>query len=535
MSNDVNNQRISELGSSKELDVPYCVRNQKDRTILVCVIMFSIVIVVLIVAAMLYMPPNAFIREISNSKSIDSLSVLSQGKIMRSDNNVSLASRTDFLSLVMPIVLIALGWLVGFLGLKRLSQYDDEINRLRESIERQSANFNQEINQKIELVRSDVHGIADASISKQIMERSEALNNQYVYIEKLTEARVREIERKLEPYAWLEQRQEDAELIKIIPSVGFAHSEVTRLCNSNQIEIAISIGQKVLKDKVRGDSDDYFNLSTQYAKFDLYSLAFDIANLGLEFYNSNTDLLAAGLKYGSQIGNFSICANILERLLAIDKVHWKARTFDFVGDYYIEKQEHDNAILVMDKFIACFPFDERGFLTKGIMYKERGDLDTAQKIFEQCVRDVPRTPRVSLSLAEIYIEMGKYESAIHEADRSIECNTDIQPSINQAVMYFHRASARDSLIFKQQQMVVDTPDVIMEAIRDYRMALSLPGCFDAINIQAPTRVKMLKLLAKNKNIILDDNESESDLDYILDRLKAASEESVDYDNDSRVD
>jgi tetratricopeptide (TPR) repeat protein len=497
---------------------------RRNKSTVRAVVVFNIILI-LILLAVLYI----LLGGLSSDTSSNSTSNLPKNQVISSGAMLNPASRIDLAGLVQPLIMIALGWVVGFLGLKRLSQYDDEINRIRESIERQSNNFHGEINRKIESIRSDVDGLADSSITKQIRERAIKLDEQLERINEKAQERIAEIESKLEPYAWLEHRsKDDAELIKSIPSVGFAHKEVTRLGKDKEIDIAMSIGKEVLSNKVRGNSDEYFNLAVQYANLDLYTIAFDIVQLGLEFYHNDIDLLAAGLRYSSLIGEFKACTDIHDRLLAIGKKHWTARSFEYVGDYYMDKQETESAIELMDEFISCFPFDEKGYLTKGAIYEGRGDLSTARRIYEECVQKVPRTPCVSNALAQIYIAMAEYENAINASNKAIEYNTELQPPINEALVYFNRALARDSLIHREPQKAIEDPTVIMAAILDYKLASSLLGSDSGhIGTQASIRIKALQLHALNIGIDLSDFEySENDMDY----LESVEEESDPYDD-----
>lgn len=526
--NPSNSTDTSEQVDRYEHDEPNRAGNQRrNRSTIRAVVVFNIILI-LILLAVLYL----LIGGLSNNTSTDSTTILPQSQVISSGAMVTPASRIDLAGLVQPLIMIALGWVVGFLGLKRLSQYDDEINRIRESIERQSNNFHGEINRKIESIRSDVDVLANSSITKQIRERTIELDEQQERIEKEAQARIAEIEFKLKPYAWLEHRREDdAELIKTIPSVGFALKEVEKLCQDDKIEKAIPIGQKVISDKVRGNSNDYYALATLFATHASYPLAFDIVKLGLEFYHNDIDLLAVGLTYSSMFGDFAACVEILNRLLAIDKKYWTAISFDYLGDYYKDNRDYDKAIELMDEFINCFPFDERGYLTIGSIHEGKGDLLKARKIYEECTQKVQRTPRVSFNLAKIYIAMGEYQNAIKAIDKAIECNAEAYPSVGAADLFFIRASARDSIVFRKSQEAVENPAIIIESLRDYRMALSLPDSFGDLKTQARNRIKMLKLLALNAGIDLGGDEYSSyDMDC-SDFMEEDSESNADNPDD----
>ncbi len=92
--------------------------------------------------------------------------------------------------------------------------------------------------------------------------------------------------------------------------------------------------QRVVKQEVKsGDADDWHNFAVDIARVDLYDLACDILDCGLEIYPKNIDLLADYLQYGTSCERIEKCKAYYKILSKIPKIRWSWRGYCFSISY----------------------------------------------------------------------------------------------------------------------------------------------------------------------------------------------------------
>lgn len=470
---------------------------------------------------------------------------LKQTSDMKPKHPFLLGFATQF---AVPIIITIAVFLVGFLGLTRLEQYDLTIAKLDEKLTEQlleerkllvseRKDFRDEINMRLTEIKGAVKTVSEKYVAKAIETRQEEVLEGFDEFQKETSARIREIEDKLEPYRWLESRSDEVDSLVGIDSIGMADGKVTKLFQDKKPDMAIRVTKHALDSKISGDPNDFHNLAAELGRQELYSLASRVVQRGLEYFPRNVDLLSDGIKYPSSDGDMDAADELTERLQAVPKEYWNWRAFVFLGDYLELTGRFDEAFTLYDEFKKQLPHEERAYSQHGGVFEGWGNYDKAIEIFEEGLRKTRKAPQTALHLAECYIEVGEYAKAIGAAERAIEGTADSQPSTRIAAIFWTRAMARDALIHANR--IADQAELVESigsAIADYQAAMSMPDRHGTYMFRGPQRIQVLQLYARNHGIDIpvgDDGDGDKARE-VLDFLQRLGGNQEDADEEGKA-
>nr|VFK31006.1 MAG: Tetratricopeptide repeat-containing protein [Candidatus Kentron sp. MB] len=429
--------------------------------------------------------------------------------------------------LVIPIIIAVAVFVIVFLGLERLGQYDTAILDERKLSAAERRDFRSEINARLEEIRGAIKTMSDEYVAEAVEQRKKEVLEGFDEFQDKTSKRIKEIENKLEPYRWLESRKDEADSLVGIDSIGTAEDKVTELFQDDKPDMAIRVAEHALDTKISGSPYDFHNLGAELGRQQLYSLASRVVLRGLEHFSQNVDLLSSGIKYLSSNGDIDAADKLTEKLQDVPKGHWNWRAFVFLGDYLELVGRFDAAFALYDEVKKQLPHEERAYAQHGGVFKKWGNYDKAIEIFEEGLRKTRKAPTTALLLAESYIEVGEYAKAIAAAGRAIEGTADAQPSANIAASFWTRAIAKDALIHANEiTEQAELAEYIGSAIADYQAAMSMPDRLDVYMLRGPQRIQVLQIYARSHGISIqvdDDNKAEA----LLDLLKQLGESQED--------
>lgn len=369
------------------------------------------------------------------------------------------AGEGDFLKLFIPILAVAFGFVVGFLGLKRLEQFDSEITDVRNSLagqvleERRLSSaeregFRKELEERIKEIRQSIQTLAERYAAEALESRTKGLEDRISRFTAEAENTISKIETRLDPYKWLQERKEELDNLVGVFTMGVAHERVTEFFSEKKVDLAVRVAKHAIAEKLSGTPDAYHNLAAELAKHDQEPLAVQVIDLGLSRFPSDVDLLSDGVKYSSSIGDIARAENLYQRLSNVDYSRWNWRAFVFAGDYLEIVGKGEEALALYDRFRQQIPDDERGYSQPGLFLRKIGKHNEAIKILEAGVAACRKCGQTAFSLSEIYLQRGDYERAMLMTDRASESTADEQPLVNQAAIIWNRAIAQDALIHK---------------------------------------------------------------------------------------
>ena len=225
-----------------------------------------------------------------------------------------------------------------------------------------------------------------------------------------------------------------------------------------------SLMDSIDKDKpdkpvIIGNSSQFHNLSSEFARKGLYKHAEQVAAIGVRRYKYNADLLADIVKFGADSQEWDACKKAYDRLCSIDFKKWTWRCFTFSIDYllnYMEVSEPDEAETISTEIkglISAYKElkDERAWVAEANLLLAEGLRSEAIASLKEGVENVAVSPQCCLKLADLLLEDGEYAEVIDYSAIGIRATAQDQPSASTAYLLYISALAKDALIHQEAQ------------------------------------------------------------------------------------
>lgn len=405
---------------------------------------------------------------------------------------------SDWIKIIMPIVGSSILVIFAFLGIDRLKNYDERQDRL-------SKELHDEINIKI----SDATIRFVPQFEQIIAEKTKGFD---IFLSDY-EAKLLTLDEKTKKYDIILGSVDNIKTIsEAIGNVGEAHAYITELF-SKQIAEDSSLWQertrtlqvlvnRIEQCEIKGDSDDYHNMSTELARNGYKDYACKVILTGLKYYPFNVDLLSDTLEYVHTFENAdSIAENSIKMLEEMGRNSWNWRAFIFYIDYINDKNPSSENKELVDSLINDYKIilknDERAYMAEYRTKLKYGEVEDAKQVLVYAEETIKMTAQCSLELSELYLDDGEYDAAIQSAGKAIRSQAVTQPSSSTGAAFAFRAFARDAKIHNEllNEKDVDTKEITV-ALSDYKMARKLGYVYP--NIQS--RIEILqKLLPSELN------------------------------------
>lgn len=425
--------------------------------------------------------------------------------------------------------LIFLGFaaLLGILGLQRLATYDEAINDVRKSAEAryleerklvldQYKEMSDSINGQFESFSKGLTLIAQDTMKKVIAEEKQILEDKQEQFMQETKQVIHSIEQRLEPFQWLQEYKYRTSSLSSsgIQTMSIAYALAREMFSEGASDAALEIASFAVTNNLPGDTSDYFNFSTLMSQYDQTPVAANIVDVGLKHYPKDVDLIAQGINTNKSAGRHARAQELLSELADISKESWPWRAFVFSGDFLIETGRIAEGLHTYAEFRKYIPADERGYSLPGEYLRGKGRYEEALSILEQGSERIPRSAQTNLTLAQIYIQVGRYGDAVVAASRALEANSESQPSVSQAGVLWTRATAMDSLIHQELQPDFDTDkrsvdiDKVLRYVRscisDYRLSMNMTDTMPFFVMRGSERIKILRELVARTGVAPDE-------------------------------
>ncbi len=472
---------------------------------------------------------------------------------LRSGNS-SLMKNTDYLEIVIPILIAIVAAFIAFLGMNRLRDMDEQMDQMRNSIDieldkemKRVADLRNDLAVQINVaVKDGLSAEMQKSTEESKKQIEEKENSALTAIQEEMEAfsavkgTAEKLQRALEEkYGFIfasvgepgagkedydiqskisdkdasaatkrETEKQIAALLRKVGSVYDAHKAVEALWSvsdsdkpDNIVELTQRYVEKVVSSDstLRGDADDYHNLAAECARHSFYQLSCDVCQKGLDYFPDDIDLLADWVKYGTKLGNIqAVQTGPLLRLLTIDKTYWNWRAFDFTVDYYLETKKFDAAEQLAEDFIRYLPYEERAYRSLADVREQKyAKEEGTEKVIEALQRATNQDiacPLCANRLAEILCDCGRLEEALDSANRALRDLSQEQPSINYGYVIYRRGLIQDRLAFQMQEAGDENArHIAQRAALDYQVAVSSHWLSAITERQAKVRYSLLKI------------------------------------------
>lgn len=403
----------------------------------------------------------------------------------------------DYLAVVLPILITLAGSFIAFLGMNRLKMYDERIDSTRADLLKE---LNTMVANQVSAGQSKQTEQVKETLNLQLKEFNKIVADATADLEQQTNSHKKEISDAGAVYDWLKATIQQKEFDVNVHTVYDAHKLVELLRKKqpeNYISLIKEIINRVCTQDLSGDSADYHNLSAELARGSMYNEANRILNTALaKFFPHDTDLLADLINYTTKGGMVDEASDALKRLLNIDRRLWSWRCYIFSSDYYRAIGDLDSALKMCNDCISALPTDQHGYHDKAEIVKMvTPGIEGIQQsiiVLNEALNANINCPQCSNLLGKTYMELGEYEKALSAFDRSVLDLAQGQPGVNEAYVFYNRATCYDRMFMRSQ----DNPELLINAFQDYVTALKLAEKSGEMSVttytQAENRLVFLK-------------------------------------------
>lgn len=271
--------------------------------------------------------------------------------------------------------------------------------------------------------------------------------------------------------------------------------------------------------EIDGNTDDYHNLATLYAKNNFNDFACGILDRGLKAYSDSTDLLADYLQYGMSCRRFEECSLYYKRLAAITKDRWNWRAYVFSIDYMLTSLQQKHGEFIFDEVYSVAkefseqPYtDEEALFTLSRVFHEFGKFNDEVRVLNEALDKYVVAPKSALRLSDIYFERGEYKKAIPLLNRAIANAVRPQLPINISYCYLLLAMCKIALLFNEDKEFVNRISADREGIEKRtaeifehaHTASQMGGLNDTLLLNLRQMIKLLELRFEVKNPYWDE-------------------------------
>ncbi|MBK3736787.1 hypothetical protein GAY29_27615 [Azospirillum brasilense] len=365
-------------------------------------------------------------------------------------------------------IAVLAGWM-GFMGMKRLHLYDEEMHRIRTAIDERVDRIRTAVDDRIDRMRNDINerykqlkdGIGVMAADEIRVQAKAVKDTQDEKLAKWKEE-TNAITAKLERFDYLReyaQPQAAYETAQAMGSLERVHEVVQGLfAKARNLDLkiarnpedsspetvarrdslrqeALMLVEEAIKNDVSGDHDDYFNLATELARQDHPGFALKIIDSGIARFSGSPDLVGTGMEYAVGNGDLAKSDEYFEKLNQIGADRWNWRAFTFAVKYNIVRGDEDGARRIYDLACIHLPDDERPAVQYAQMFLRRGKSGMAIDILDQTMGRVATAPQAALQLAQLYKSRGKYAKAMEIGKKALTMNALDQSRINMSSVH----------------------------------------------------------------------------------------------------
>ena len=427
---------------------------------------------------------------------------------------------SDWLKMIIPITGGAIITIFAFLGVDRLKNFDERQDRLEKDLR---DDLNDQVNNAVEMVQP--------RLNKTYEEWEESLKKKLALYDESIEHISERITKYDKVIGSIEKLEEVSDAIGNIEE---AHDFLVELYEemsdvsgkAQRTRILWALVDRVKSGEIKGESADYHNFASILAKKSYYEMAADVTKKGLDIFSDDNDLLSDYTYYSHKAGRRDEALDGLSRLDKIESRelwNWRAFTFyiDVVNDGEANEENKRRALLCVDDYKRILPDDERAYMEEYETLKKYGKLQDAEAALKYAVDNLAMTAQCSLALAKIYHMRGEYDEAIRIASLAIIGQAETQPSSSTGATFAQRGFSKDARVcnLKLGKESDENRDaMILSAIKDYKMALSLGYCYPNIKVRITILKSMLTSSAQENYVYAELNERVEQMEEKMEQI-----------------
>lgn len=245
------------------------------------------------------------------------------------------------------------------------------------------------------------------------------------------------------------------------------------------------------ENEVTGEADDYYRLVSAAHESRDYLSAVRIAEIGLEKYPYNVDLLAFAVRVSGRAGDFEKGEAFLAQMERINRKYWDWNAYRYAIEMLraeigqtigSERDQLVERILQMcDDYIAAFPAKDRSFNTKAEVLIAINRLKDAKQVLQNAIFNAVDgenpilAPQCCVTYLEVLQSSNDYDLIIKVATHGLVATATDENSANFGYFVYRIALAKDAQVVDSG---FDNRDKVKEALAWYQNAFdsATPNC-----------------------------------------------------------
>ncbi|MEQ8587092.1 MAG: hypothetical protein RLO01_11195 [Thalassobaculaceae bacterium] len=422
-----------------------------DRFLVIMIAVASIMILVLATAITLASHLPLFTEQVDFLRSLATGKLVEPAVIEAITKNAEASSSNtqNLLLTVLPLSVVLMSALFGFMGMRRLQIYDQEIRHLRDSIETRERSLKEDIqteirsrvietNQTVADFLTQSRGDLEGAV-RGVREAVDGTLNEFAK----AFSEIQEANRRGQSSsgAWNSENTEDHFAfdgnVDNISNTRLAYEAVRDLFTRKQQATAIEIADRCIELNLPGSASDSFNLATVLARNgfpDRGLKALETAFHAGRFI-ADPDNLGLAIHLTTRVGSPENGREYFSKLENIDQASWTRQTFIRVYDWLTAIGDESRAEAVLRQGAEEYPDDD--LLTTRLtdllhkLYGEQHALEFAKKALTKS----PKSPRLIVHLIDALRDKGDYAAALQYAHQAREATALDQSPVSESAIY----------------------------------------------------------------------------------------------------
>lgn len=388
----------------------------------------------------------------------------------------------DLLTILVPTFAVAVAFMVGAAGMRRLESYDEEFARARKERREDAADIRMQLESTQSRFSDQLKATLGAQVSDLVQQQAEGikrlLQDQATEAQRKIEEATRSSRESAEASATLAAEtaarlDQDYSLVRSVPStaelmalpviaVEKLEHEVEELFANGKDAIAVNLVDACLRNSERlfGEANDWFNVSAELGRRGQELLALRVCKTALVrcFRDENgspvsspalarQDLLAHAISYAVKVGEWLEAESLVRQAETIGRERWGWRLFTFVGDYLDALGDDDRYEQLNTDFAKFLPFEERAYAQPASRLHRLGKLADAEQLIRSGLDALGvRGQQLCGIYSALLLEQGRYQETIKIATLGLANLADAQPTTATYALVFRRAAAFDAIL-----------------------------------------------------------------------------------------
>lgn len=411
--------------------------------------------------------------------------------------------------------------LLGYLGLMRLQNLDQELHNMRNfmfgqinsRVKELSGTVTQAVTQQT--TKSLRNSLKQAEEAQKQAEEAQAYTHKAqeaflrdtekykVEIQEISDKVSKEIANTIEQYPWLKDKEtrDRAADFDSLRSAEQAHDLCLKLLRKGaDMPAALAALEAIVEKKLPGDRADFHNIHNQAMRLDDPALGLRLAERGLELFPGDYDLMGDKASALSALGRSLEARTFMEEWRRSNPDDfarsWRPIVFyaKVVQNAPLNELTTQNLLEAFSDVTKRTPREDKAWSAYSRFLRDIGRWDEAIGTLRNGLTYNPFSQELHFVLGEMLLAIGDAETAVQELESAMRSDyqEQFQHDVSQPAIACMLAQAYEAA------------GQIDQAIATYQAVLGMPDSLSQIDDYAGSRLRMIGIVTGRKTDIPDD-------------------------------